>query len=149
MALTRIPFAGAEITSGTDPEGKKSEGRPPKPGAGRASVRVTAALAWATSELRTLELREGICPAMEHYGVTRTDEGAYYQRHSVRGGSVHVSGSMTIGGDKYQHDRGFLRSYCDRVVEAHEEPLGEALRAAGLVHLARKKRGGLAARGHS
>ena len=95
---------------------------------------------WSTSELRTLELLEGICPAMEHYGVTRTDGGAYYQRHSVRGGSVHVAGSMTIGGEKYQHDRGFLRSYCDRVVEEHEEPLGEAIRAAGLVQLARKKR---------
>tara|TARA_B100000405_G_scaffold267152_1_gene204899 strand:- start:23 stop:853 length:831 start_codon:yes stop_codon:yes gene_type:complete len=102
---------------------------------------------WATSELRTLELLEGICPAMEHYGVTRVADGAYYQRHSVSGGSVHVSGSMTIGGDKYQHDRGFLRSYCDRVVEEHEEPLGEAIRAAGLVHLARKKRGGLDASG--
>ena len=95
---------------------------------------------WAASELRTLELLEGICPAMEHYGVTRTDGGAYYQRHSVRGGSVHVSGSMTIGGERYQHDRGFLRSYCDRVVEEHEEHLGEAIRAAGLVQLARKKR---------
>ena len=98
---------------------------------------------WSTSELRTLELLEGICPAMEHYGVTRVADGAYYQRHSVSGGSVHVSGSMTIGGDKYQHDRGFLRSYCDRVVEEHEEPLGEAIRAAGLVNRARKKRNGL------
>ena len=72
--------------------------------------------------------------------MTRVADGAGHQRHSVSGGSVHVSGSMTIGGDKYQHDRGFLRSYCDRVVEEHEEPLGEAIRAAGLVHLARKKR---------
>ena len=24
---------------------------------------------WSTSELRTLELLEGICPAMEHYGA--------------------------------------------------------------------------------
>ena len=51
--------------------------------------------------------------------------------HSVADGAVHIEGSMTIGGDKYQHDRGKLQAYCDGVVEEHEEPLSEAIRAAG------------------
>lgn len=98
---------------------------------------------WSTSELRTLELLEGICPNMAHYGVTEVAAGRFYQRHSVAGGSVHVAGSMTIGGDRYRHDRGFLRSNCDRVVEEHEDPLSEAIRAAGLVQRARKQRPGV------
>ena len=54
--MTSIPFAGAEITSGTDPAGKKDKygwllGRPPKPGDGTGIVHYIgtdggAAAAW-------------------------------------------------------------------------------------------------------
>ena len=86
---------------------------------------------------------------MEHYGVTRVADGAYYQRHSVSGGSVHVSGSMTTINTRPAVNRAPCGATVDRVVEEHEEPLGEAIRAAGLVHLARKKRGGLDASGRA
>ena len=101
---------------------------------------------YAVSELRTIELLEGICPAMTHFGVTRNDDGtAFFQRHSVQGGSIHIKGSMTIGGDKYTYDKGKLRAYCDTVVEEHEEPLSEAIRSAGLANLRRKQEASRAA----
>lgn len=95
---------------------------------------------YAVSELRTLEVLEAVCPAMTHYGVTRMADGkGYYQRHSVAAGSVHIAGSMTIGGDHYTWDKRALRSYCDGLLEAHEDTLGEAIRSAGLANVRRRE----------
>lgn len=95
---------------------------------------------YAVSELRTLELLEGLCPGMQHYGVTTQDDGtASYQRHNVGGGSVHISGSMTIGSNKYFDDKAKLGTYCDLIVEEHEDLLSEAIRSAGLAHLQRRE----------
>ena len=55
---------------------------------------------YAVSELRTLEVLEQVCPAMDHFGVTHLNGKSYFQRHAVAAGSVHIAGTMTIGGDK-------------------------------------------------
>ena len=88
---------------------------------------------WAVSETRILEQIEQLCPGMQHYGVTtQADGSASFQRHSVGGGSVHISGTMRIGTKKYHQDRLQLQVYCDRLVEEHEDLLGEAIKMAGL-----------------
>ncbi|KAJ8599005.1 hypothetical protein CTAYLR_007669 [Chrysophaeum taylorii] len=95
---------------------------------------------YSVSELRTLELLEGLCPGMQHYGVTTQEDGtASFQRHSVGGGSVHISGTMRIGTKKYHDDRLKLQSYCEAVVEEHEDLLSEAIRAAGVANLRKKE----------
>ena len=95
---------------------------------------------YAVSELRTLEVMESVCPRMHDYGVTRVEGGrGFFQRHSVAAGTVHISGSMTIGGDHYTWDKRALRSYCDELLEAHEDPLAEAIKAAGLANLKRRE----------
>ena len=95
---------------------------------------------YSVSELRTLELLEELCKGMEHYGVTRQEDGlASFQRHSVGGGSVHITGTMKIGTKKYHDDRVKLRTYCDQVVEDHEELLSEAVKRAGVAQLQKKR----------
>lgn len=94
---------------------------------------------WAVSEIRIVEQLEQLCPGMQHYGVTTQEDGtASFQRHSVGGGSVHITGTMRIGTKKYHHDRQQLQVYCDQLVEEHEELLAEAIKKAGVA--AAKKR---------
>jgi len=95
---------------------------------------------YLVSELRTMELLEELCPGMQHYGVTEQEDGtASFQRHSVGGGSVHITGTMKIGTKKYHDDRLKLQSYCEGLVEEHEELLGEAVKKAGLVQLQKRQ----------
>eukprot|EP00633_Aureoumbra_lagunensis_P003928 CAMPEP_0197316890 /NCGR_PEP_ID=MMETSP0891-20130614/44692_1 /TAXON_ID=44058 ORGANISM="Aureoumbra lagunensis, Strain CCMP1510" /NCGR_SAMPLE_ID=MMETSP0891 /ASSEMBLY_ACC=CAM_ASM_000534 /LENGTH=322 /DNA_ID=CAMNT_0042806591 /DNA_START=68 /DNA_END=1036 /DNA_ORIENTATION=- len=95
---------------------------------------------YSVSELRTLELLEELCKGMQHYGITQQEDGtASFQRHSVGGGSVHISGTMKIGTQKYHDDRVKLQSYCDALVEEHEDLLSEAIRSAGLVQLRKRE----------
>jgi len=94
---------------------------------------------WAVSEARIIEQLEQLCKGMHHYGVTVQDDGtASFQRHSVGGGSVHISGTMKIGTKKYHQDRQELTVYCDALVEEHEDLLGEAVKKAGLAAAAKR-----------
>mmetsp|Transcript_7738 Transcript_7738/g.32009 ORF Transcript_7738/g.32009 Transcript_7738/m.32009 type:complete len:345 (-) Transcript_7738:230-1264(-) len=95
---------------------------------------------YSVSELRTLELLEGLCPKMQHYGITKQEDGtASFQRHSVGGGSIHISGTMKIGTKKYHDDRTKLTTYCDGLLEEHEDLLSEAIRAAGVAQLGKRQ----------
>jgi hypothetical protein len=98
-------------------------------------------IAYEVSELRGIEVMEDLCVGMDQYGITKEEDGSVtFQRYNAKGaGTVKIMGSMTIGSDQFHEDRKMLRSYCDNLVEEHEDDLLEAIRAAGLAKLARKQ----------
>ncbi|GMH87369.1 hypothetical protein TrVE_jg12460 [Triparma verrucosa] len=98
-------------------------------------------IAYEVSELRGVEVLEELCKGMDQYGIVRQEDGTVsFQRYNAKGaGTVRIMGSMTLGSDQFQEDRKRLQSYCDALVEEHEETLLEAIRAAGLAKLAMKQ----------
>ncbi|GMH74048.1 hypothetical protein TL16_g06355 [Triparma laevis f. inornata] len=98
-------------------------------------------IAYEVSELRGVEVIEELCKGMDQYGIVRQEDGMVsFQRYNAKGaGTVRIMGSMTLGSDQFQEDRKRLQSYCDALVEEHEETLLEAIRAAGLAKLAMKQ----------
>ncbi len=98
-------------------------------------------IAYEVSELRGIEVLEELCPGMDQYGIVKEENGDIsFQRYNAKGaGTVKIMGSMTLGNSQFQEDRKRLQSYCDGIVEEHEDTLLEAIRAAGLAKLARKQ----------
>lgn len=83
---------------------------------------------WKLSELRAMELLEGICKNMADYSIVTGNDGVKrYQKIQNVAGGVTISGSMSFGGEG-QGDQGKeLRLYCDGLIENHEEALTEAV----------------------
>jgi len=98
-------------------------------------------IAYEVSELRGIEVLEELCVGMDQYGITKEEDGsATFQRYNAKGaGTVKIMGSMTIGSEQFHEDRKRLQTFCDSLVEKHEDDLLEAIRSAGLAKLARKQ----------
>jgi hypothetical protein len=98
-------------------------------------------VAYEVSELRALEVIEGLCVGMDQFGITREEDGFItFQRYNANGaGTVRIDGQMVIGNDDFMSQRKMLQNYCDSILEEYEDEFTEAIRAAGLAKLARKQ----------
>jgi hypothetical protein len=83
---------------------------------------------WRMSELRSLEIIEGLCMGMADYTVVTSGDGVErYQKFANTDGSVHISSSMNFGGEGSREEIQKLRIICEAFVEEHEETLGKAI----------------------
>ena len=82
---------------------------------------------YANSEVRAMEILEKTCEPMKDYGIVEQGGRAYY--HKVSGGTVTVTGKVTLGTDQNKEDGRRLKTYCDAIVEEHEDALTSALRS--------------------
>lgn len=86
---------------------------------------------YTMSELRAMELTEGLCTNMKDYQAVEMSRGdekrRVYQKLNNADGPVTISGSMQLGGANSEGESRELRLYCDRLVEEHEEDIASAL----------------------
>ena len=82
---------------------------------------------YAGSELRALEILEKTCKPMTNYGIVDQEGTAYYQKVKVDG-PVTITGTVSIGSDQDKEDGRRLKTYCEALVEEHEETLTETLK---------------------
>ena len=70
-------------------------------------VKKKKSIPYEVSELRGIEVLEGLCPGMDQYGILKEEDGfVSFQRYNAKGaGSVKIMGSMTLGSDQFQDDR--------------------------------------------
>jgi hypothetical protein len=98
-------------------------------------------VAYEVSELRAIEVIDGLCGGMDQFGITREEDGFIsFQRYNANGaGTVRIEGQMVIGNDEFMSQRKMLENYCDAILEEYEDDFTEAIRSAGLAKLARKQ----------
>ena len=72
---------------------------------GQLDSRVGKVINYAISELRSIELLEGLCMNMDDYKLSKTKAGVpTYIKVNNHGGSFTVEGTMTLGGDQSSVD---------------------------------------------
>ena len=97
---------------------------------GQLDSRVGKVVNYAISELRSIELLEGLCMNMDDYKLSKTKQGVpTYIKVNNHGGSFTVDGTMTLGGDQSSVDSVKLHSYCDLLLELYEEDFEAAVRS--------------------
>lgn len=69
----------------------------------------TKAVAWQLSELRTIEIFDGLCEVMETYFMMRHDGRRSWVKLNGREGDALVAGTVDVGSHKSQDERRELR----------------------------------------
>lgn len=92
--------------------------------------RVGKMVDYGMSELRAMEITEGICRNMKDYVRVQGDAGDKFMKISNADGPISITGLMNLGGEDGEAYKRALRVRCDHIIEEYEEEITELIRKA-------------------